>query len=213
MVLGANDGIVSTACLVLGVAAAQSEAGPILTAGIAGLVAGALSMAVGEWVSVGSQHDTEEADIARERWELANLAEREREELVQIYADKGLSRDLAQKVADELTEKNALGVHLSEELGISEATRARPMQAALSSAAAFALGAALPLMAVALSPAAWRLWMTAAVSVIALAALGALGARLGGAPMTRATVRVVLGGLAAMAITMGIGHLVGVGLA
>lgn len=209
MILGANDGIVSTACLLLGVAAAQEALAPVLVAGFAGLVAGALSMAVGEVVSVGSQRDTELADIARERRELAAMPARELEELVQIYIDKGLTPALARQVAVELTEKDALAVHVAEELGITEQTRARPLQAGASSAAAFAVGAALPLAAVALAPAAWRVGLTLAVSVVALGALGAIGARLGGAPWPRAVARVVVGGAAAMGITMGIGALVG----
>lgn len=209
MVLGANDGIVSTACLLLGVAAASNELDPLIVAGLAGLVAGALSMAVGELVSVGSQRDTELADIALEKRELAAVPERELSELEQIYVTKGLSPELARQVAHELTAKNALAVHLSEELGINESNRARPFQAALSSSAAFAVGAALPLIAVVVAPADWRSALTIAVSMLALGALGGLGAWLGGAPKLRAIARVVIGGAAAMAITMGIGALVG----
>lgn len=209
MVLGANDGIVSTACLLLGVAAASNELGPLIVAGLAGLVAGALSMAVGELVSVGSQRDTELADISLEKRELATVPERELSELEQIYVAKGLSAELARQVAHELTTKDALAVHLSEELGINESNRARPFQAALSSSAAFAVGAALPLVAVIVAPADWRSALTIAVSMLALGALGALGAWLGGAPKLRAIARVVIGGAVAMAITMGIGALVG----
>lgn len=209
MVLGANDGIVSTACLLLGVAAASNELGPLIVAGLAGLVAGALSMAVGELVSVGSQRDTELADISLEKRELATVPERELSELEQIYVAKGLSAELARQVAHELTAKNALAVHLSEELGINESNRARPFQAALSSSSAFAVGAALPLVAVIVAPADWRSALTIAVSMLALGALGALGAWLGGAPKLRAIARVVIGGAVAMAITMGIGALVG----
>lgn len=209
MVLGANDGIVSTACLLLGVAAASNELGPLIVAGLAGLVAGALSMAVGELVSVGSQRDTELADISLEKRELATVPERELSELEQIYVAKGLSAELAGQVAHELTAKNALAVHLSEELGINESNRARPFQAALSSSSAFAVGAALPLVAVIVAPADWRSALTIAVSMLALGALGALGAWLGGAPKLRAIARVVIGGAVAMAITMGIGALVG----
>lgn len=209
MVLGANDGIVSTACLLLGVAAAQPDLGPVVVAGLAGLVAGALSMGVGELVSVGSQRDTELSDIAREQHELETMPARELEELVHIYMDKGLAPDLARQVAVALTEKDALAVHLAEELGITDDTRARPFQAALSSATAFALGAALPLLAVVLAPTSVRAALTVAVSIAALGSLGALGARLGGAPTGRAVLRVVVGGAAAMAITMGIGALVG----
>lgn len=209
MVLGANDGIVSTACLLLGVAAASNELDPLIVAGLAGLVAGALSMAVGELVSVGSQRDTELADIALEKRELATLPERELAELEDIYVAKGLSRDLAHEVARELTAKDALAVHLSEELGITESNRARPFQAALSSSAAFAVGAALPLLSVVLAPADLRSTLAIVVSMLALGSLGALGAWLGGAPILRAVLRVVVGGAAAMAITMGIGALVG----
>lgn len=208
-VLGANDGIVSTACLVLGVAAANSESGPVITAGIAGLVAGALSMAVGELVSVGSQKDTEEADIARETSELATMPEHELNELTEIYVAKGLSRELAARVAKELTANDALTVHLVEELGITEGTRAKPFQAAASSATSFALGAALPLVAIALAPVSIRIALTVGVSVVSLGMLGAISAELGGASKSRAALRVVVGGLVAMALTMGIGALVG----
>lgn len=211
-VLGANDGIVSTASLVLGVAAASTEVAPVITAGVAGLVAGALSMAVGELVSVGSQKDTEEADIARETRELETMPEHELHELTEIFVKKGLSHDLAVRVASELTAKDALGVHLAEELGITDTSRARPFQAAASSAASFALGAALPLVAIAVASPATRIPVTVAVSILALGSLGSLSAWLGGAPRLRATLRVVLGGLAAMALTMGIGALVGTNL-
>jgi len=209
MVLGANDGIVSTACLLLGVAAAENELSALIVAGLAGLVAGALSMAVGEFVSVGSQSDTELADIALEKRELASAPERELHELEHIYITKGLSPDLAHQVAAELTAKDALAVHLSEELGITEVTRARPLQAASFSALAFALGAMLPFLAVIGAPARLRAGLTIVVSILALAVLGALGARLGGACWPRPVGRVVVGGAAAMAITMGIGALVG----
>lgn len=212
MVLGANDGIVSTACLLLGVAAAQDDPGPILIAGLAGLVAGALSMAVGEFVSVGSQKDSEQSDIALEKRELASMPARELEELVQIYVAKGLAPDLARQVAVALTAKDALAVHLAEELGITELTRAKPMQAAMSSAAAFALGAALPIVAVVVAPVSLRAALVIAVSIAALIGLGGLGARLGGAPIGRAITRVALGGAAAMALTIGIGELVGMSL-
>lgn len=208
-VLGANDGIVSTACLVLGVAAASTDVAPVITAGIAGLVAGALSMAVGELVSVGSQKDTEEADIARETRELATMPEHELHELTEIYVKKGLSRELATRVAEQLTANDALGVHLAEELGITPGTRARPFQAAISSAASFAVGAALPLAAIWIAPQATRIPITVVVSVLALGSLGAISAELGGAPKLKATARVVGGGLVAMALTMGIGELVG----
>lgn len=209
MVLGANDGIVSTACLLLGVAAAQPELGPVLLAGLAGLVAGALSMAVGELVSVGSQKDAEESDIAVEKNELESMPARELEELVQIYVNKGLTPVLAREVATQLTAKDALKVHLAEELGITEGNRAKPLQAALSSAAAFALGAALPVLAVVVAPQSWRAALVIAVSMVALGGLGWLGAYLGGASTWRAMLRVLVGGAAAMALTMGIGALVG----
>lgn len=208
-VLGANDGIVSTACLVLGVAAASSERAPILTAGIAGLVAGALSMAVGELVSVGSQKDTEDADIARETHELATMPDHELQELTSIYVKKGLTPALAAEVAAQLTANDALGIHLAEELGITDRSRARPFQAAASSASSFAAGAALPLIAIATPPASLRIPLTMVVSVVALGALGAISAELGGAPKGKAAARVVFGGLIAMALTMGIGELVG----
>lgn len=209
MVLGANDGIVSTACLLLGVAAAQPELGPVLVAGLAGLVAGALSMAVGELVSVGSQKDTEESDIATEKSELETMPARELEELVHIYVNKGLAPPLAREVATQLTAKDALKIHLAEELGINEANRARPLQAALSSAAAFALGAALPVVAVIVAPTSLRATLVIVVSMLALGVLGWLGAYLGGASRLRAIARVLVGGAVAMAITMGIGALVG----
>ena len=212
MVLGANDGIVSTACLLLGVAAAQPELGPVLVAGLAGLVAGALSMAVGELVSVGSQKDTEQSDIATEKKELESMPARELEELVHIYIAKGLTPPLAREVATQLTAKDALKVHLAEELGINEMNMARPLQAALSSAAAFALGAGLPVVAVALAPASLRATLVISVSMLALGALGWLGAYLGGASPGRAILRVLIGGAVAMAITMGIGALVGTSL-
>ena len=212
-VLGANDGIVSTACLLLGVAAAQSGTESIVVAGLAGLIAGALSMAVGEWVSVASQRDAEDADIRTEERELATMPARELDELTQIYIAKGLSPDLARQVAVELTAKDPLSVHLIEELGISPHTRARPFQAAASSAAAFTVGAALPLLAMIIVPSSARITVTAIVSVVALGGLGAMAAKLGGAPITRAVFRVVLSGIAAMAITLGIGALVGTNLA
>lgn len=208
-VLGANDGITSTASLVLGIAAADIARSTIFTAGFAALVAGALSMAAGEYVSVSSQRDTEQADIARERWELENVPERELDELTGIYVKKGLSRGLARQVAEELTKGDALAVHMAEELGITDQTLARPVQAALTSAGAFALGAALPLAAIMASPESARIGLTVVVALVALGILGTLGARLGGAPALRATVRVLIGGAAAMGLTMLIGHLVG----
>ena len=208
-VLGANDGIISTAALILGVAASDATRTAVLTAGVAGLSAGALSMAMGEYISVSSQRDTERADIAKEVWELENVPERELAELTAIYMEKGLTRDLAHDVATQLTEKDARRIHLIEELGITEETVARPFQAAWSSMASFALGAALPLVAAAVAPADARILTTLVVAVLALLALGIAGAKAGGARVLRPTVRVVLGGVAAMAITMVIGKAFG----
>jgi VIT1/CCC1 family predicted Fe2+/Mn2+ transporter len=208
-VLGANDGIVSTAALVLGVAAADTSRSVILTAGMAGLVAGALSMAVGEYVSVSSQRDTEQADIAKERHELATTPERELAELTTIYRHKGLSAPLARQVAEELSEGDVLKVHLAEELGITDQTMARPIQAMLVSGLSFASGAAIPLIAMAAATDSTRLWVTIVVALIALLGLGSLGARLGGAPRGRAALRVFIGGAAAMGLTMLVGNLFG----
>lgn len=209
-VLGANDGIISTAALILGVAAADASRSAVLTAGIAGLTAGAMSMGLGEYVSVSSQRDTERADIAKEIWELENTPERELAELTAIYQERGLSHELARRVALELTEHDALGTHLTEELGITEATLARPTQAAITSMASFAIGAALPLLAAAMAAQGGRILTTLIVAVVALIALGILGARVGGAPPLRPTLRVVLGGILAMGVTMAIGGLFGV---
>lgn len=208
-VLGANDGIISTASLILGVAASDASRNAILTAGVAGLSAGALAMGMGEYISVSSQRDTERADIAKEVWELENVPDRELAELTAIYMEKGLSHDLAKEVATQFTEKDALRIHLIEELGITEETIARPLQAAWSSMASFALGAVLPLLAAALAPAGARIAITLAVAVLALFALGVAGAKAGGAKVGRSTVRVVAGGILAMAITMAIGKLFG----
>lgn len=212
-VLGANDGIISVAALILGVAASDATRSAVLTAGIAGLSAGALAMGMGEYVSVSSQKDTEEADIAKEVWELENVPERELAELTAIYMEKGLDHDLASEVAAALTEKDALRIHLIEELGITEATMARPWQAAFSSMASFSIGALLPLLAAAFVPdhsaTGIRICVTVAVAVLALLALGIAGARAGGAKPLRPVARIVLGGMAAMAITMGIGRLFG----
>ena len=207
--LGANDGIVSTASLVLGVAAADTTRSVILTAGMAGLVAGALSMAVGEYVSVSSQRDTERADIAKERMELATTPERELAELTAIYRHKGLSPPLARQVAEELSAGDVLKVHLAEELGITDETMARPVQAMVVSMVSFAIGAALPLGAMAAASAATRAWITVGIALIALVVLGATGARLGGAPRGRASLRVLVGGAAAMALTALVGKLFG----
>ena len=208
-VLGANDGILSTASLVVGVAAASASRGEILTAGVASLVAGAMSMAAGEYVSVSSQADTENADLARERRELASQPEFEREELARIYVERGLKPDLALEVASQLMEKDAMGAHAREELGISAATTARPIQAALTSAATFAVGAALPLAVVLVSPAGVLTWSVSVASLVFLGLLGAVGARAGGANVVRATARVTFWGAFAMALTAGIGALVG----
>ena len=209
VVLGANDGIISTACLVLGVTAANASRSAILTVGLAGLVAGAASMALGEYISVSSQRDAEDANIAKEKWELANVPERELEELTAIYVHKGLNPDLARQVAEELTAGDALKIHLAEELGISEHSRAQPVEAMIGSAVAFAAGAAVPLLAVAVSSTSNRIAVTIAIVVVALLGLGAAGARAGGAHPVRPIVRVVIGGLAAMAFTMAIGKLFG----
>jgi VIT1/CCC1 family predicted Fe2+/Mn2+ transporter len=209
MVLGANDGIISTACLVLGVAAASASRSAILTVGLAGLVAGAASMALGEYISVSSQRDAEDANIAKEKWELANVPEHELEELTAIYVHKGLNPELARQVAEELTAGDALKIHLAEELGISEHSRAQPVEAMIGSAVAFAIGAAVPLIAVAVSSTSNRIAVTIAIVVVALLGLGAAGARAGGAHPMRPIVRVVIGGLVAMAFTMAIGKLFG----
>ena len=209
MVLGANDGIISTACLILGVAAANADRPAILTAGIAGLVAGAVSMALGEYVSVSSQRDAEQSDIAKEKWELETMPEHELDELTAIYANKGLPQALAREVAVELTKKDALGIHLAEELGISEHTLAKPIQAAVGSAGAFTIGAAIPLITAAVASGTSRMMATVVVVAIGLAGLGFAGARFGGASSTNPTIRVVVGGLAAMAITIGVGNLFG----
>jgi VIT1/CCC1 family predicted Fe2+/Mn2+ transporter len=209
MVLGANDGIISTACLILGVAAANADRPAILTAGIAGLVAGAVSMALGEYVSVSSQRDAEQSDIAKEKWELETMPEHELDELTAIYANKGLPQALAREVAVELTKKDALGIHLAEELGISEHTLAKPIQAAVGSAGAFTIGAAIPLITAAVASGTSRMMATVVVVAIGLAGLGFAGARFGGASSTKPTIRVVVGGLVAMAITIGVGNLFG----
>jgi len=209
-VLGANDGIVSTASLIVGVAAASAAASDVLVAGVAGLVAGAMSMAAGEYVSVSSQSDTEQADLARERAELASQPEFEREELARIYAERGVDPELALKVADQLMAKDALGAHARDELGISEVTTARPIQAALTSAATFAVGAALPLLMVLVLPASMLVLGVSIASLLFLALLGAVGARAGGANVLKATLRVTFWGALAMALTAGIGTLFGV---
>ncbi len=208
-ILGANDGIVSTASLIVGVAAAAADRSEILIAGTAGLVAGAMSMAAGEYVSVSSQSDTEKADLAREAAELESQPDFEREELRQIYVDRGVDPETAGKVADQLTARDALAVHAREELGISEITTARPIQAALASAATFSIGAALPLLMVLLLANASLIVGVSLASLLFLALLGAIGARAGGANVLRATIRVTFWGALAMAATAGIGSLFG----
>ena len=208
-VLGANDGLISTSSLVVGVAAAQTERGPVLLAATAGLVAGALSMAAGEYVSVSSQSDTENADLARERHELATMPEQEHAELTGIYIQRGLTPELAKQVAEQLMAKDALGAHVREELGIQDLTRARPIQAALSSAAAFAVGAAPPLVVVLAVPLAQITPVVMGVTLVLLVGLGSLAARLGGAPMLRGAVRVAFWGSVAMAVTSLVGKLFG----
>jgi VIT1/CCC1 family predicted Fe2+/Mn2+ transporter len=208
-VLGANDGIVSTASLVLGVAAAHATHGNIMVAGIAGLVAGAMSMAAGEYVSVHSQADTENADLERERKELIADDVGERRELAAIYVGRGLDADLAKKVADQLMAHDALGAHARDELGISETLSARPVQAALASAASFAAGAALPLAVTAVVPQAQLIPLVGGMSLIFLALLGALAARAGGAGMAVGALRVTFWGAMAMAATAGVGALFG----
>ncbi len=211
-VLGANDGIVSTASLVLGVAAAGADSQGILVAGVAGLVAGAMSMAAGEYVSVCSQADTERADLAREREELATEPELEHAELSAIYVTRGLDPTLASTVATQLMQHDAQGAHARDELGISAVLAARPIQAALASAGTFSVGAALPLLIVVLFPASVLMWAVAGSSLVFLALLGALSAKAGGAPMVVAASRVTFWGALAMALTAGVGALFGVAL-
>jgi len=208
-VLGANDGIVSTASLIVGVAASAAGSSEILIAGIAGLVAGAMSMAAGEYVSVSSQADTEQADLTRERLELESQPDLEREELAQLYVKRGVDIDLARRVAEQLMQKDALEAHAREELGISEITTARPIVAALTSALTFAVGAMMPLAMVWLAPANQLVWLVSAASLLFLALLGAIGAKAGGADVMKATIRVTFWGAFAMALTAGIGALVG----
>jgi VIT1/CCC1 family predicted Fe2+/Mn2+ transporter len=208
-VLGANDGIVSTASLLLGVAASDASHTSILVAGIAGLVAGAMSMAAGEYVSVHSQSDIERADIEREKRELAADEAGERNELTAIYIGRGLDAKLARQVANQLMAHDALGAHTRDELGISQQTRARPVQAAFASAASFSVGALLPVAAAALSPDSRVLYVVPIAALVFLAALGAVAARAGGAPSARASLRVTFWGALAMAITAAIGALVG----
>ncbi|MBI1362284.1 MAG: VIT family protein [Alphaproteobacteria bacterium] len=208
-VLGANDGIVSTASLIVGVAAASADKAAILVAAVAGLIAGAMSMAAGEYVSVSSQSDTERADLAREKKELAQDDEAEHRELAAIYMARGLDEDLARKVAEQLMAKNALRAHARDELGISDVTSARPIQAALTSAATFAVGAFCPLAAAFLAPKPLVVWVVGLSSLVFLAVLGAAGASAGGAGRTKAVLRVAFWGAVAMLVTAGIGRLFG----
>ncbi len=208
-VLGANDGIISTASLIVGVAAAAATQNAVLIAGVAGLVAGAMSMAAGEYVSVSSQSDTERADLARERKELSENPAFELDELTDIYVKRGVDQALARQVAQQLTTKDAVAAHAHDELGISEVTTARPVQAALTSAVTFSAGAAMPLLMVIVSPANALVPIVSAASLGFLALLGAIGGRAGGANVLRATARVTFWGALAMALTAGIGKLFG----
>jgi len=208
-VLGANDGVVSVASLVVGVAAGGATQATVLLSGVAGLVAGAMSMAAGEYVSVQSQADTETADIGRERRELADDPEQELAELTAIYVSRGLDESLARRVAEQLTAGDTLAAHARDELGITETLRARPVQAALASAAAFAGGAVLPIVPALVAPASWVSPVTVATTLVALLALGAMAAYAGGAPVARGAVRVTFWGALAMALTAGVGRLFG----
>ena len=208
-VLGANDGIVSTASLLLGVAASGASARAIVVAGVAGLVSGAMSMAAGEYVSVSSQADTERADLARESKELAASPDQEHEELVSIYVQRGLDESLASRVATQLMSHDALGAHARDELGISDTLAAKPVQAAFASAGTFAAGAALPLLVVLMIPSAALMWGLAGSSLLFLATLGLLAARAGGAPILPAVIRVSFWGALAMGLTAGVGALIG----
>jgi VIT1/CCC1 family predicted Fe2+/Mn2+ transporter len=210
-VLGANDGIVSIAALVVGVAAATSDLGPIIVAGVAGIIAGSLSMALGEYVSVSSQRDSEASLIARERRELIEQPDEELRELAEIYENKGLSKKTAALVAKELTEKDAFAAHLDAELGIDERTLTNPWHAALSSALSFLAGAVLPMLAITLPPEELRIPLTFVASLVALALTGGVGAHLGQSPLMRPILRVVLGGTLALALTWLIGNLLGGG--
>ena len=209
-VLGANDGIVSTASLILGVAAAGASSESILIAGVAGLVAGAMSMAAGEYVSVSSQADTERADLDRERRELAAHPKQEHREMTAIYVGRGLDAGLASNVATQLMEHDALGAHGRDELGISDTSTAKPVQAAMASAVTFSVGAALPLLIVLLVPVSALMWAVSGSSLLFLALLGSLAARVGGASVMTAAVRVTFWGALAMALTAGVGALFGV---
>lgn len=208
-VLGANDGLLSTSSLILGVAAAHGRHGNIVVAGLAGLVAGAMSMAAGEYVSVHSQADTESADLERERIELSNDPVGEQKELAQIYEKRGLTRELADQVATQLMAANALEAHARDELGVTDALSARPVQAALASAASFAVGAAVPLIVCVFVPERLLIALVGISSLVCLAILGGIAARVGGAPVVKGSLRVVFWGVLAMAITLGVGMLFG----
>lgn len=208
-VLGANDGLISTASLIVGVAAANADRGAVLVAGLAGMVAGAMSMAAGEYVSVSSQADTEAADLARERNELATTADAELRELTGIYVARGLTPALAEQVAEQLTAHDALGAHARDELGLTEATAARPLQAALASAAAFAVGAALPVGVAAFAPTPLLTVLVTASALVLLMILGAVAAQVGGAPVLAGAWRVVFWGALAMASSALVGRLFG----
>jgi VIT1/CCC1 family predicted Fe2+/Mn2+ transporter len=208
-VMGANDGILSTASLIVGVASGNADKPTVLLAGVAGLMAGALSMAAGEYVSVSSQADVERADVAREKRELRDNPEGELNELTAIYQERGLKPELAARVAHELTQVDALGAHLRDEIGLTDLSPPRPVQAAVVSALTFALGASVPLATAALAPLGVLPWAVAAGTLVALGSLGALGAQAGGAPRRRAGLRVMVWGVAAMAVTSAIGALVG----
>ncbi|MGC2780292.1 MAG: VIT family protein [Bradyrhizobium sp.] len=208
-VLGANDGIISTASLILGVASAAVSQGDVLLTGIAGLVAGAMSMAAGEYVSVSSQSDTEHADLAREKRELTDDPLFESEELAQIYVARGVEADLAREVAKQLMARDALGAHARDELGISEISTARPVQAALASAATFSIGAAAPLVLVLVAPSNALIPVVSVGSLVFLSLLGAIGAKAGGAGLLKPTIRVTFWGAFAMGLTAGIGAVFG----
>jgi VIT1/CCC1 family predicted Fe2+/Mn2+ transporter len=211
-VLGYDDAIVSTASIMIGVAASSASKGTILVAGVAGLVAGAMSMAVGEYVSVSSQRDAQQADIRRENLELTGQPQAELHELAMIYVKRGLEMELAKKVAEQLSAHDRLGAHMRDELGIDQTALSRPMQAAWISAVSFAAFAGVPVAALLLAPAALRIPMIAALSLVSLAVLGAFGGHLGGAPLFRAALRVTFGGALAMAVTAIIGRILGVSM-
>ena len=212
-VLGANDGIVSTASLIVGVAASDASRSSVLVAGVAALFAGAMSMAAGEYVSVSSQSDTEKADLTREKGELVHQPELEREELIRIYEARGVDRKTAEAVADQMTAHDALGAHARDELGLSETMSARPLQAAITSALTFTAGAAAPLLIVAVVPVALLIPAVAIISLLCLAVLGTLGAKAGGAPLAPSLLRVTFWGALAMAVTAGVGRLFGTAVA